>query len=357
MLEIIKSIKIEKEIFKYLSFEKKLDILRYNKKLQKKFFININYYKIFCKRYIIFEENGKGKEYSNNNDDLIFEGEYKNKKRNGKGKEYDRIGNILFEGEYLNGERNGKGKEFFYDGRLKFEGEYLNGFKWNGKGYNINNNMVYKLNDGKGFIIIYNNYNKLLSFEGEYLNGLSNGKGKEYNIKGNIEFEGEFLNGKRNGYGKEYYLDGKIKFEGEYKKGFKLNGKFYDKNNFIIYELKNGKLLGKNKNNSDEKLTFDDKDLFGFNKGKEYYPNGNLKFEGEYTNGKRNGIGKEYDYKGNLIIECEYTNGKRNGKFKEYYTDGKVKFEGEYLNGFKWKGKEYDMENKLILYITNFYMN
>ena len=29
-------------------------------------------------------------------------------------------------------------------------------------------------------------------------------------------------------------------------------------------------------------------------KGKEYYLDGNLKFQGEYLNGNKNGIGKEY---------------------------------------------------------------
>ena len=60
--------------------------------------------------------------------------------------------------KYLNGERNGKGNE--YDGdHLLFEGEYLNGNKWNGKG---------KEYDNRGELI----------FEGEYLNGNKwNGKG------------------------------------------------------------------------------------------------------------------------------------------------------------------------------------
>ena len=49
--------------------------------------------------------------------------------------------------------------------------------------------------------------------------------------------------------------------------------------------------------------------------------------------GKRNGKGKENDYfTGNLIFEGEYLNGKRNGKGKEY-DDGDLIFEGEYLNG------------------------
>ena len=41
--------------------------------------------------------------------------------------------------------------------------------------------------------------------------------------------------------------------------------------------------------------------------------NGKLKFEGEYSNGQRNGKGKEYKYD-KLSFEGEYLNGKRNRK-------------------------------------------
>ena len=46
-----------------------------------------------------------------------------------------------------------------------------------------------------------------LSFEGEYLNAERHGKGKEYNLLGNLIYEGEYLKGKRHGKGKEkeYY--------------------------------------------------------------------------------------------------------------------------------------------------------
>ena len=54
-------------------------------------------------------------------------------------------------------------------------------------------------------------------------------------------------------------------------------------------------------------------------KGKEYDYNGNLRFEGKYLNGAKNGKGKEYDYEGNLIFDGEYLNGKKyNGNGKEY---------------------------------------
>ena len=42
------------------------------------------------------------------------------------------------------------------------------------------------------------------------------------------------------------------------------------------------------------------------------------------------------------IFEGEYLNGQRNGKGKEYYRNGKLRFEGEYLKDLKWNGKGYD---------------
>ena len=117
-------------IFSFLSEKKKLEIIIYNKDLQKKLDLNIEDYKRISKRYRDGERNGKGKEYDISTDVMLFEGEYLNGKRNGKGKEYYINGKLKFEGEYLNGKRNGKGKEYnFLNGKLIFEGEYLNGKK------------------------------------------------------------------------------------------------------------------------------------------------------------------------------------------------------------------------------------
>ena len=100
----------------------------------------------------------------------------------------------------------------------------MNENKWTGKGYDVNNNIVYELNNGKGYVKEYCN-NSSLEFEGEYLFGQRNGKGKEYDRNGRIIFEGEYLNGKRNGKGKEYNYKGKLKFEGEYLNGVKKKWK------------------------------------------------------------------------------------------------------------------------------------
>ena len=125
-----------------------------------------------------------------------------------------------------------------------------------------------------------------LIVEGEILNGERNGKRKEYNESGELIFEGEYL------YnivlmGKEY-INGKLEFEGDYLYEHKWNGKGYDENGNVIYELINGN-----------------------GKVKEYDDDENLLFEGEYLNGERNGNGKEYYFDGKLLFKGEYLNGKR----------------------------------------------
>ena len=133
--------------------------------------------------------------------------------------------------------------------------------------------------------------------------------------------------------GKEYNA-GTLEYEGDYLYDRKWNGKGYDKNGNIIYELINGN-----------------------GKVKEYNYDGELKFEGEYLNGKKNGQGKEY-YKGRLEFEGEYLNGKRwNGKGKEYDYDHRLVYEGECLGGKRWNGKEkeYDSDSTLVFEVK--YLN
>ena len=265
MLKNVKSIYFIQKLFSFIDEYSKLKLVKYNKSIQKNINIDIINYIYFKGKYIIYESNEKGKEY-NYEDNLIFEGGYLNGERNGKGKEYNRSGELIFEGEYLNGKRNGKGKEYYRYGYIIFEGEYLNN-KRNGKGkeYNLKGKLI---------------------FEGEYLNGKElKGTKYEYDNKqykidntrrignienGKLEFEDEYSKAKINEKIKYCDLHGNIIFEGEYLNDKKWNGKGYDENGNIIYELKNGN-----------------------GKVKEYDDNGNLLFEGEYINGKTYGKGKK----------------------------------------------------------------
>ena len=65
----------------------------------------------------------------------------------------------------------------------------MNGKKWNRKGYDTNNIIIYEINNGKGYF-------------------------KELDECGSLKFEWEYLYGERNGKGKEYFRDNILEFEG-----------------------------------------------------------------------------------------------------------------------------------------------
>ena len=105
----------------------------------------------------------------------------------------------------------------------------------------------YYFNNGKVFNKFIESDNEIL-YDGEYKNNLKEGKGKEFNKKGNLLYIGEFMNGYRY-KGKEYNENGEIIFNGKYAKGFPYNGKLKEYiGNFLKFEgeIKNGlKIKGK----------------------------------------------------------------------------------------------------------------
>ena len=314
-------------IFSFIDEKRKLSIIIYNKELQEKLNRNINFYKGIGEKILKIDKNGRGRVY-NPKGHLIFEGEYSNKKKNGKGKEYffrkiifegefkdgkkNGIGKeyfsffkgLQYEGEYRDGKRNGKGKEYDVSSNLVFEGEFLNDKRWNGKAYSyyknskllfegeykngkIWNGKIYKINNneidceiinGNGTYKNYDNLFGFLIFKVNLVNGEINGKGKEYGSEGKLSYEGEYINGKKNGNGKEYFSNGNIKFEGIFKEDMKWEGKGYNNNGDLEYELKDGNI----KDNNNEKY-------------KQYSFEGNLEYEGGILNGEKNGYGKEYE--------------------------------------------------------------
>ena len=258
-------------------------------------YIGYNEYYIYGNETIL-----KSEKYQGNQE--IFKGEYKNGKpwngegydnkkkikyklKNGTKKEYDENNQLIYEGEYLDQYRHGRGKEYRHD-ELIFDGYYLNDKRWNGIGkeYDSKNNLI---------------------FDGEYVNGKKKGKYKEYNDKGELIFEGECLYDFK--YKGKEYDKGKLIYEGEYLYNKIWKGKvkeyyYYFYGLDILFE---GELL----NGIENRI------------GKEYY-NGKLIFEGQYKNDKRNGKGKEYNYKGDVIFEGEYFDNQRwNGKGIEHTYD------------------------------------
>ena len=85
-------------------------------------------------------------------------------------------------------------------------------------------------------------------------------------------------------------------------------------------------------------------------KGKEYFPDGKLKYEGEYLRGERNGNGTEHYHNGIRRYICEYLNGKKNGKGIEKDDKGKVHFDGQYLNDKEIEGTKYGLHDKIVIH-------
>ena len=374
MLENIKSNNIFKVVISHLKDIIKFKLVKYNKSLQNKLKIDLIEYRRFSKKYIIYEDKGKGKgkEFNGINDILIYEGEFLNGERNGMGKIFNSNGKLKFEGEfrhgkahgagneynsegelkyigyYLYGKKNGKGREYYnYKfNKIKFEGEYLNDKRWTGKGYDkINQKIIFELKDGKGYVK-EDEDDLLILYEGEYLNGERHGKGKEYSLNV-LVFEGEYLNGKR-WTGKAYdRVNNELIYELKNGKGL-IKRMDYDTNYYITQinvECINGELNGifcqylmkeENENFSFEMISKKNNDL----KNSWKLVKDKLIFKGEYKNGKLNGKAKEYYINGKLKAEMEFLDGEKI-KEKLYDNDNNIRFEGEYLYGCKLKGKDY----------------
>jgi len=66
------------------------------------------------------------------------------------------------------------------------------------------------------------------------------------------------------------------------------------------------------------------KDKIGIKK--EYWANGQIKWETPYKNGERDGIAKYWYEDGQIGYEILYKNGKRDGIEKYWYDNGQIKY-------------------------------
>ena len=161
---------------------------------------------------------------------------------------------------------------------------------------------------------------------------------KDYGI---ATYEGELKKGKREGYGKFSNKDGSYYYVGHWLDD-KMNGegKIYEQNNNIIYD---GNFVS-NQTEGDVKLTIDNGFIYigqvlnntiinneFHGKGKLYYPNNTLKYEGDFINGGFEGNGKHIFPNGNYYIG-QFKGSMQNGKGLFYYKNGKIKYEGDFKN-------------------------
>lgn len=150
-----------------------------------------------------------------------------------------------------------------------------------------------------------------------------------YNEKGKIKEKINYLNGKKNGY---YYTFGYFKNTDSVEVGYLKSQELY------LNNLKNG--------------------LSDY-----FYRNGNVRLSVNYVQGEKHGIAREYNEQGRLISIIDYRHGKaidvesinrykdsvKVGVWKEFYPNGKIKREMNYTNGeLNGMVKEYDLSGELI---------
>jgi antitoxin component YwqK of YwqJK toxin-antitoxin module len=207
---------------------------------------------------------------------------------------------------------------------------------------------------------------------------IENGHNILYYPNGKKLSEGLLKNGKPEGYWKSYYTTGILMSEGN-RRNFLLDSVwiFYNsvgdttkKINYLLGK-KNGYSFEYNTNRSQPEYVGKilSKELYvnEIKEGKSYYffNDGNLNFEVNYINNKRDGITVEYENDGRIVTILRYSKGSLNerdkinryneggnkeGIWKEFYEGLKVRKEENYKNGLlDGYYKEYDVQGKLLI--------
>ncbi len=162
-------------------------------------------------------------------------------------------------------------------------------------------------------------------YHGEFLEDLFHGQGF-WHFHGQVsdeeetypvQYEGEYSEGKKDGQGKETYSNGEY-YIGDFKEGKKSGrGDYYGKNGKLMFS-------------SD----WEDDIPTSVLEIKEYFPNGNLKYDGNAQGGQWNGEGTLYYEDGQTIrYQGGFLNGEYHGKGTKYHPNGQMEVEGEFNRG------------------------
>lgn len=291
----------------------------------------------------------------------------------------------------------GNGEIILKDGNL-----YIGFFSYQKKGLfpEIDSNTI--LRNGKGTTYFGHSTNVLLS--GIFKNDTIEGEGIMFDSTGKNQYLGYFIKGELRGKIKHYH-NSRIRYIG-YMNSLKydIEGVLFDSIGNIVYmgEFSNGLKSGKGKYWDNNKIQYsgDWKNNLPNGKGIEYHSNSF--YEGDFVDGKKNGLGvliainsgQKYigQFKNNLMdgmgilfrndstklyegyfleavyhgkgllfyedgkkfFEGEFTKGKAEGNCTQYHKNGNTAFQGAYKDSYKnGFGKAY-YESGLILYEGGF---
>ncbi len=249
-------------------------------------------------------------------------------------------GKVSDTNSYTNGQLNGRCASYYLNGQLKAAINYTNGQK-------------------DGYYKSYHSNGKLES-EGWYKDDMVQGPWLYYDELGNLTTINYFFNSDLDGYKEEFAANGKKEFETRYHRGWIEEMNQYDTAGNLAYQLHMQKGSGKyNGFYPNGKLKFDGNYVQGdfdgpyklyffdgsphsvqyYRKGepdstyKSYFYGGQLNIEGQYKLGKKSGTWKYYNIKGMLRSTEEYKNGELSGHSISYYDNGKINLEITYKSG------------------------
>lgn len=208
-------------------------------------------------------------------DRFNYNGAVSNNKPNGYGIGYFEYG--TYEGNWLDGKRHGTGKFTWNDGKT-YEGDWS-----------------YDSRTGKGKGNIFSGY-----YEGEFRNGKPHGYGIATYKNGDV-YKGNWNNGQRSGKGRITYSLGRY-YDGEWKNDLQ-NGQGFRKWAYVNYEgsFKDGVPSG-----TGTYFSWRD-DIWSLKNCRKYV--------GGWSEGHPEGFAKCYDKDGNLLYEGEFTDGKPVDKY------------------------------------------
>lgn len=258
---------------------------------------------------------------------VIYEGNFFNRSRYGIGTEYSKEGKIVYHGQWMNDLYNGKGTFYHPNGKVMFEGEFADG-KRQGQGteYDKLGEKFYMglwKEDQKGYKGTYFYANGQPKYSGDILEDKKHGMGIQFYENGNVVYQGQFMKDKFFGKGKFCNMDGSVFMEGDFCEE-KFCGKKYNNENKIVYTGQQIKPPGS-----------------GFWErhgiGKSYYPNGNLKFSGNFVENKKFGYGMYYYCDGKLSFKGEFKGGKYDGYGEKFDLTGTLICKGHWKNGIQVK--------------------
>jgi len=301
---------------------------------------------------------------------LLIEIFYKSGKKNGIKITY--LDKETIKENFRSDVKEGFSRYYYPDGKIKQEIPFVKGSEQGfGKEFGSDGTIITLTEYKRGFIV------DRLRINRKDGNGRKQGRWCTFYEQGNLKSEVTFKDNKRNGYQKEYaengdllkiskyvddliqpeaeeimklevqneyYPDGNIKFSAMFRNGIPEGIKReYSTDGHVekAYLYKNGAIIG-------EGIVKDDGNRDGH--WKDFYPDGTLRAEGDYENGKQINEWRYYHSNGTIEQTGKFNKqGKLDGSWKWYFDNGKLLKEENYRNGLKdGMSTEYDENGKMI---------